>query len=265
MSTHKIDNLFKKKLSKHTIAPSSDAWAKMESALEQPAKKPVWLYYRIAAAVLLLFISVIVFYQFQKTEMEQLVEVPMENSNLEAQANILEKENKTVPQNADGNKKLNDKNSKETKNEVLKAPRIIKNLVAKQTITKEPIETQEDKVPIISQPIENNFIAMEDKVNIENKEFKVKNVVLPKQEEKKSRPKVKIIYKRGKSPAPQALLAKNDTTSKKKFNFNKIIDVTKHITSGDLIADMRDAKDDFFSRGLDLNKSDRVKNKNSNK
>lgn len=268
MATHRLDQLFKKKLSKHTSAPSNDAWAKLETTLNQPSKKPIWIY-RIAAAVLLLIMSGVVLYNFKITETGQIAEVKVEKSPLvtpnENTKNIIEPK-----PNTNSNETLNTPIIEEELQNVIKPIIVIKESAI---MLAQDLDNRKKEAPqVVVKAIVNeqlplkNLIAMDDaKTHVENKAFKVNNVVMPVQKEERQRPKIKIIYKRGKKTQPQAMLAENDTTSKKKFNFNKIIDATKHITSGDLIADMRDAKDDFLSRGFDFNKSDRVKNKNSNK
>jgi hypothetical protein len=262
MATHKLDQLFKKKLNKHTSVPSVDAWARVEANLEQSSKKPIWIFYRVAAAVLFIVISGVVLYNYQNTEEKQVADVEVNETPKIAQESIRPKLQKSEIQTPT---LIEEEVQKEVKQIIESKP---KETFLAQNDTKNVEESSQidiKEVVILDLP-EENLIAMEDaKSHIENKAFKVNNVVLPKQKENKPRPKVKIIYKRGKKTQPQAMLAKNDTTSKKKFNFNSIIDATKHITSGDLIADMRDAKDDFLSRGFDFNKSKNVKNKNSNK
>jgi len=266
MATHRLDQLFKKKLNKHTSVPSNDAWAKLEATLNPPSKKPIWIY-RIAAAVLLLIISGVVLYNIQFVEKDQVAEVKIQelpfvapNENIE---NLIEPKSKS-------NEILNTPIIEEEPQGATKQNIVVKErgtLLAQVSDNSKGKKLQEVTTVAVNEqlPLE-DLIAMDDaKTHIENKAFKVNNVVMPGQRQEKSRPKIKIIYKRGKKTQPQAMLAENDTTSKKKFNLNKIIDATKHITSGDLIADMRDAKDDFLSRGFDFNKSDRVKNKNSNK
>jgi hypothetical protein len=266
MATHRLDQLFKKKLNKHTSAPSNDAWAKLETTLNQPSKKPIWIY-RIAAAVLLLILSGVVLYNFHITETDQIADVKVEK--LPFVAPIENKENLIEPK-SNSNETLNTPIIEETPQRAIKSIIVIKESA---TMLAQDLDNRKEKEPqgvatvVVNEqlPLE-DLIAMDDaKSHVENKAFKVNNVVMPAQKEEKPRPKIKIIYKRGKKIQPQAMLAENDTTSKKKFNLNKIIDATKHITSGDLIADMRDAKDDFLSRGFDFNKSNRVKNKNSNK
>lgn len=272
MAAHKLDQLFKRKLDKHASVPSNDAWAKMETMLDKPARKPVWFYYKVAAAILLLFITGWVTYSIQIDNVKEskltvndvISSEPIESTSKNKLASSSSKNVKNTNQVLQVKKEelnpLKSKHSRNPKEQLaidkqkksgLKVDSQLEIILDNEVTTSQTmIALNEDvtKAPILK------------KVELINAKGS-NNDVKPK----KKRLPIKIIYKRGKKTQQKALLAQNDTTDRKKFNFNSIIDATKNISSGDLLADIRDAKDNLFSQGLDFKKSERLKNKNSNK
>ena len=78
---------------------------------------------------------------------------------------------------------------------------------------------------------------------------------------KKKRRPIKIIYKKGNRN--EAMIAQeevvSDSLNTRKQILKSIIDVSRDIASGDLLADIRGAKSDFLNNGLE-SKNSRIKN-----
>ena len=78
---------------------------------------------------------------------------------------------------------------------------------------------------------------------------------------KKKRRPIKIIYK--KRNRNEAMIAQeevvSDSLNTRKQILKSIIDVSRDIASGDLLADIRGAKSDFLNNGLE-SKNSRIKN-----
>src|SRR5260370_42474144 len=64
----RVDQFFKNKLEDHSIAPSENAWTKVEAGLSKKNNVVLW---RWAAAVLLMGALITIIYQSQKTEVAQ--------------------------------------------------------------------------------------------------------------------------------------------------------------------------------------------------
>ncbi len=275
MAAHKLDQLFKKKLNKHVSEPSDEAWNKMEAMLDQPTSKSIWFYYKVAAAITLLMIVGWATYKLQLGDIRngKLAEIDREIIEDVAQNNplITKKTEKVetitterINQNSVVKERLPKTESFQKKQIALQPQEAI---IVEQNIVKEK------EVPVVEEIInqDEEMLAINETSGYSPEKVESLNNQ-PEQQEKqetsseKKRKPIRIIYKRGKRKTqPQTMLAENDTTNRKKFNFNSIIDATKNITSGDLLADIRSAKDDFFSQGLDFKKLERFKNENSNK
>ena len=76
-----LDKFFKDKLADHTIAPSKEAWTKVESGLTKKNNNIIWL--RVAAAILMAGLGVIFWLSTQSDEVAQpqIAEVIKQKAN----------------------------------------------------------------------------------------------------------------------------------------------------------------------------------------
>lgn len=261
-----IDQLFANKLQGAGVTPSKAAWKQLEANLAHGREKKSILWMRVAAAVVILLAASLSWkfftteespeYRFAKAPAEFLEapfpkQIPLQEINLngvlaiyeayEAENNKSEKNIFTVqPSNKSQHlPSVSDHNMKE-----LMALQEPNNDQSKET---DPVLMNKDdiKAPAIS-PIE-TAVALQDEPNnlhvdpvaIENLEetFKTDEAVAAISDEL---PKVTITY----------LGQDENEKDKSKFSFKKVFNSAKKLANGDLIAELREAKDGFINSKL---------------
>jgi len=266
MAAHKLDQLFKKKLDKHESEPSADAWANMEKMLSKRKKKAIWFYYKVAVAILLIMITGLITYQYQLGDTEPVVLTDAKKGALEASEKTrLAADNSLVEEDFLKNEA---KRVRKEKTQIISPSKKLSTQKDILLVANNKLNVEENI--IFQNLLEDRSIADELITLNDTSIYVIPSTVMQKNSETEISPKnkrqpIRIIYKRGNKKQSRALVAQNDTLKRKKVNFNSIIDATKNIAPGDLLADIRDAKDNFFSKKLDFNKAEKVKNKNSNK
>ncbi|WKK77877.2 hypothetical protein QYS49_12835 [Marivirga salinae] len=106
METHKIDQLFKQKLNRHSEPVSADAFAKVQAQMKGKKQKKEFPWMIAASVSILLVLSFGLVYNFNQTEEQGLAKIELNNSQLSFSGNDMiakpeiEKEEqvqKTVP------------------------------------------------------------------------------------------------------------------------------------------------------------------------
>jgi hypothetical protein len=122
----RIDQLFKNKLSDHSLAPSEDAWAKVQNGLSK--KSNVVIYWRAAAVFALIALLISAWYMLTRT-----IEIPMQQ--------ISKTENKEI-QDSPVVPSVEEKESSATANPVSQPNNTTRRLIAK---TEKPTEDKENE------------------------------------------------------------------------------------------------------------------------
>lgn len=270
MKESNIDRLFKNKLEHQSQEPSDDAKAKFYALVDKKEKKAVWMWWQIAAAVLVLAISSIILWQYQSQPTNELVsqapknEVPSGNGN------------PTIAQNESSEEAANEIDS--TKPEETKVPEPVvgdEPMVAQLNTEPEAeqeieMQSQEDgdtKQPELRIEKLDVVVAVEDSTLLKP----IQNIALdsaaldksmlaeveePTNTEKKRLP-VTIIYKSSK--ADDSFIAmqqfQEDIDSLENDQSKSLRSIIQTAANSSLISELRNAKNDILKLDIpQLNK-----------
>ena len=238
MDQQNIDRLFREKLDHLEVTPSAKGWSQVEKQI-RPKKTPA--IYWVAASVTLLFISWIVWpeastptYNVVASEVNHPVNQPLPDFELPvvkvAEEKMEVKEQKTIPQPV-----------QQVQKQTVTQPQFAMN-----EPTEDKIDIIKDAAPEIEEVEVNTAVAeavVEEPVIIEE----VKDEV-----EKPTFTAVKITYIASADKNTKEEVQKNDSTGVLK----KFIAFTEKIDPGNMLADIKTAKDNLLNGGL-KNKKER--------
>lgn len=233
MDQHKIDRLFREKLGHTEVTPSSKAWSQVEKQI-RPKKTPI--YYWIAASVSLLFISWMVWPEAPQNSMTSAIaseaSYPVNQGTPDFILPTIElpqtKEEYSIPI-----RKVQ-KQSKPTQQFAVieikeKKPEIIKDIAPE-------MEELNTETAVAEVELETPAILEDVKEEVEKPSFRA----------------VKITYIASTTTETKEEAQKNDSTGVLK----KFIAFTEKIDPGDMLADIKTAKDNLLNGGL-KNKKER--------
>lgn len=272
MSSKKIDQLFRSKLEGYTVAPSEQAWSKLQGKMKPTSKAPV-LWMQIAAAVLLLLVGGW-FLLRDESSAKAGEGVLADQSNLKEKEKAAQEENREILIPAhpiDEEKPAVAKN----KDEESTAPaRAVKKNKAPQPARIEVASAEEQpqkmEVPVTIADFEKAQtgapagapeISLPENLQPEEMETQIAAAT----ETKVPAQEVKITYIADNDDRflePVRELLESDKQKDKKSGFSKLIASAKNISGGDLLADIRESKDELFNGNLKLNREGKVKTQN---
>ncbi len=275
---NEIDELFARKLETARVAPSAGAWDKMELGLHNQKKPNMVLWYRIAAAVLFLVVSTFTWIYFTNDQSDNITiaNAPIEFLNAPYPKQVVNKtpdfseiitfqlaEIKKIEKNKNRmqppmikehlsdiaqNKasiKMNEavaqiKESKDQMDKsILDNLPTIKDLVAEVTTE----ELRKDALEAIDKQVSNTDVVAGQQENPTDETVNTigKDVTVA-MDASNELPAVSITY-----------LGRNEKPKKKKagkFSLKKVFKSAKRLADGDLIAGLRNAKDDLIDSGI---------------
>ncbi len=264
MKESNIDRLFKNKLEHQPQEPSDDAKAKFYALVDKKEKKAAWVWWQIAAAVLVLAISSIILWQYQSQPTNHLVsqapknEVPSGNGN------------PTIAQNESSGEAANEIDSTKPEETKLQEPMVAQ--LNTETEAEQEIEMQSQEDGDTKQPeprIEklDVVVAMEDSTllkpiqNIALDSAALDKSMLADVEEttntEKKRLPVTIIYKSSK--ADDSFIAmqqfQEDIDSLENDQSKSLRSIIQTAANSSLISELRNAKNDILKLDIpQLNK-----------
>lgn len=262
MSNKELDSLFKSKLENLEKTPSADAWSKIQ-AQSQP-KKPVWLWMRVAAAILLLLVSGIVVWNFTRNEMptndtlvanetkpeSTITEDTIIANNVEQSAKV-EQPALIDPQTEDKTqvKEIESNSLPKQHNKVKPQLTESKNAIAQKT-TEEPLPEVNE---IIEQSSTETLIAENDK-----SDATIENETASEQQATEGTTLVFNIedFKKVEVAANASEIESNTETDEPKKGINKVLNLMKELKSDAGIGDLREAKNEIFAFNLKKEKDD---------
>ncbi|GEM_PF-2672675 len=259
MKEYKIDQLFREKLADRKVRPSDNAWEKLNSGLGEERKKKSWIYWSVAASVILLIGIGMLF--FSSSEIAVKEQRMAENPTIEEQRSIpteslqeveepdLSMENTSEnlaeninPQAVDKSssdpdpEKVNENPIEETRNQSAEITEE-KNIVSEESVNPEVEEVlvAESVEPITVEEEEESIIP--EKIEPAIEEEPQSQLALNEQKEE-SYPEITIVYK------------KSDTQTQKTTTFKKIVTIARDITEGEYgIGELREAKNELLAFG----------------
>ncbi|MDQ3395906.1 MAG: hypothetical protein M3512_17620 [Bacteroidota bacterium] len=242
-----IDKLFKGKLKGHEVAPSPAAWQNLQGKLNQKKKNRYFLYYKIAAAVLLVLIPAFAYIslvnQNDTGKSVDLVIVKAEKPDRYTSDNNAPKPNQdkmiaTVPT-------LNDEKEGLKNKVVLEKVKKLKKIAKssnEQFISKTEITTKTD-------------FNIESQLNLNGDALVINEDPIPKTNDvEEPLPKITITYKKGteKEMMTEATPKEGDGNT-----IRKILRMAKEIKNSEItLHDIRKTKEELFALEI-------IKNKNS--
>ena len=254
MTRHKLDQVLKDKLEQLSVIPSQRANDKFESLLNKKGT-PIWWY--VAASVSLV-ITLSWWYWSKQDSVEMTPVIAAEPSELKTEA--------ITSGNSDELEVADMRIDKSPKNEVADIPS--QNYVETLSVVEE--QEEDDTLKVRTTELTDVYVAvlnaelpsdsssiLENNVQIVSAEVEeiinedisgdtLNNQPIPL-------PVVRITFKSGKKK--KTLLAESkvpsDSSQVKNGALNAILNSAKNLANGSLIADLRDAKENFFNRNDD--------------
>ncbi len=260
MTKHKLDQLFKEKLDQIEIEPSEIAFSKLQDKISGRKKPMVWFY--MAASLSLVLCLSIWFWVSRSQEVVNIATADLPTEEVTSLAGRTEKvQEESSP-------------SEETI-VITEAPEMTASVIVHTTdksktapTSKKGVIPTNPQMATIESPNlaaeEVSELTTEEIRQVENTELILKmensTIVAEVSQEVETEtierplPKVKIIYKSGRR-RNQTLVAKSiipsDSSSVKDGAFNRILNSARSLANGSLIADLRDAKENFFNKNDD--------------
>lgn len=264
MEANKIDELFKNGLQDLPSAPSPAAWGKLETMIQKKKKGVIFWYYGLAASIVLLLCSI------------YLIRLYGQNMLMRDEVSVKEdvgvQHKDQVPTEVKEEMVIEDYGMKESNLSPVKVQSVEDNpqkevkqempLMAHQP---KEIEPKKEENVLIERQVASNEEAglLQDKlfVTVDTVSMPMdKNIAVNTNTPSSKRMPITIIYKRGTKK--KSFLANENTMPKdstKGSFFKSILDTKRGFANGDLFADIREAKANFFNNGIDF-KNSKVKN-----
>ena len=252
MTKNKLDQLFEKRLKELDVEPSVRAFEKFEQQLDGKRGRPIWFY--IAAAISLLFIVSGVYWTNMNSHLEvatlDTVEInPVEEETVSEP--IVSQKNPPVAIEVNPNQKLVKVDSKPVEKINHKDAQNIAEIEDNTLATVEKTVTVDEVIEVTE---EEPAIDLNSEVTTQASLADTDQKEAVEEKVERSLPKVKITYISGRKKK-NALLAKSqvqpDTSQVKDGALNKIWNSARNLANGNLIADLRDVKENFFNKNDD--------------
>ena len=208
-----LDRLFREGIDQYEVTPKAESWSAVQSQLAKK-KKIAWIPMSIAAAIILMITATIIVrnYQVEQNYSGNMI------SSIDFPQQVLSPEKIEIP--VDG---------------VRVASQLVKNSTPKSvTTTPIVVKTEKEEQVLITQMETIHMVAIEEMNFSElpevqfNYDFDIIKI---------GKPTVKITY-----------IAENEPVDKKKKLGEFFNTITKEASPVDILADIRDAKDNIFSR-----------------
>lgn len=235
METNKLDQFFREKLAENCTTPNTNAWGELESMLEKKKKKAAFWYYKIAASVVLILASGFLTYWILFTN--EPIEPRM--ADQKQQPIIIQQENDLQYANPQQETNLELTPTKDPEKGDTKPKVVIEEV---QPIIDKPNEHKPQR-----QKPEGDLLAeidiLPEEVLEEDGAEETKDENIDTQAKKK--PAVTIVYKSSTKKENKyrvVIMAKLDTAKRRRPDIKEILRFP-----GQLLADVRSAKDDVFN------------------
>lgn len=243
---HNIDKLFKNKLGESQIAPSSEAWNKLQVQLKGKQKRKYVFFYKVASVFLLFLISLYAFFTLNDITniLTSGVNTVADKEAIKETKEIENQNNSTLIEDATPSKlvEIDPKNFNEkqlAENKILKKEIVDhkaeeREIIEKSEITKEIVNT----IKIITIDPE---ILPDTDILVAGSESDNHQKI-----EEQQPPAITITYKKGRSnneTATKIAAVENENTALKKF-----LKLAKDIKFSEVsLADIRDSKEDLMN------------------
>lgn len=247
----KVDQLFKNKLDDHAIAPSENAWARVEAELSK--KNKLWLgttrtvvLWRSAAAVVLMGALLSLLYWSQASGDQEKVlatKSPVTNEVKKEAAKT-----KTTAQVNDGQvaQKKNKIELKEDRNPLASKENVAHQEVAQE---KQPSESRKKIIEIESQLAQGYSFKMDkaEPSQVTTKEEKIKDEATPLAEVASTRQKpIKLEFTLDALPSEETVAT---TTEEKSTGIKKVLNLAREMKQGEGLS-LRDKKDELLAHNF---------------
>jgi len=263
---NEIDQLFSNRLEGAKVTPSAAAWSQLENNLQKNKKKPIFWFYRVAAAILLIMVSIFTWNVLENKQDDafSLAKAPniFRNApypgqfNYESQSNelntyVLEQlaiseKNKNVVQPTAVNPHLSNTTEGSSAGNT--------NSKIAQVKRKKIVVAQKEE-------LENRLITLENKPDkhIVSEQVDITSKVIVQAINSPELPTTTIRDTNEQLPAVSiTYLGGNETTKKvnknkkknSRFSLKKVFKSARKLANGDLIADLRGAKDNLLGSGI---------------
>lgn len=268
MSSKKIDQLFRSKLDGYTVAPGDQAWAKLQGKMKPASKAPApWM--QIAAAVLLLLVGGW-FLLKEGRPINAGEETLADQVELKEKAPAVREEHNEIliPPLPLGEEKPAVANNEEEEG-TIPANALKKNKTpepARIEVASAARQPQKRQTPVAIGELEKVETGTHETMLPENLQpDKMETQIAAATEIKPPAQEVKITYiadDEDRFLEPVRELLDSDKQKDKKSGFSKLIASARNISGGDLLADIRESKDELFNGNLKLNREQKVKTQN---
>ncbi|WP_296622113.1 hypothetical protein [Marivirga sp.] len=217
METHKIDQLFKQKLERHSEPVSADAFAKVQAQMKGKKQKKGFPWMIAASVSILLVLSFGLVYNFNQTEEQNIAKIELNSAQLSFSGN-----------------------------DIISKPEIAKEVPVQNSVEKRNSSVQTTKPTLAKPAIEEfNRMASIEKVNGFEADFGINRIpelrLSPQKQENKVI--VEIHYAYAETKKEENLIVK----SNKKL---------KSLASEFSLADLRSAKNELFASAFQFNKKE---------
>lgn len=266
MSAKKIEELFRSKLEGHSVPPGEQAWMKLQGKMAKRNKTPlVWM--RVAAAVLLVLTAtwLLTTPGGEQATVEQVADNRPEIDTPVPATDDTEKVKQPVEEPDASQKALAENTTKEKPRQAPPATR------KRAGQPKQPVQLAENATTAAATPMPMEQIELAqldpEKMNLpeEVSPAEMETAIARVSEIKPPAQEVKITYIAGEEESflqPVRELIASDTAKepKERKGFGKLIASAKNIAAADLLADIRDTKDELFRGNLKIGKEEKLNN-----
>jgi cytoskeletal protein RodZ len=230
---NRVDNFFKNKLKEHQLPPSAKGWEKLERNLSKKNKTILW--FRLAAAIALVGILTFAILQWMVKGDPQPQLVIQENKS--ASPKIVESEKEiTQPQ-----EKSMKERSIETKREASKKAVAATTSLKKQKLKEKGTPSAQAKEELLISEVKQEPIS--EKKTLE----KAENAIIEKP--------ITLVFTLPTLKTKNGLTAEEVAGEEKKTALQKVVETANEIRTGDVLGELREAKNELFAREFKKDKS----------
>ncbi len=259
MTKHKLDQLFKDKLEHSEIVPGGVAFQKFQNKISERKKSTGWVYIAASVSIVLSFST-----WFWVNNSQESVEIASINSPTNEVISEVNEPEVDLTNSIKSLKPIEETIISEVSEtivaEVAETPDNIGPIILKETILKTNMPLMQPEELIAREIVEKVNNVQE--VEIPDLIMKSENALIVAESEvqdvttdvvEKSLPKVRITYISGRTKKSLVAESKvtSDSSNVKDGTFNRILNSARSLANGSLIADLRDAKENFFNKNDD--------------
>ena len=248
----KVDQLFKNKLDDHSIAPSENAWARVEAELSKTNKlwlgatRTVVLWRSAAAVVVLMGVMLSLLYWSQSDSQEENVLAKKSPASNETKKEVVQPKSTTRDNNDQIAQKKNEVKPKENVNRLANKEDVAQKEVAQEKL---PSESKKRIIEIESELARGYSFKM-DKVESNStttKEEKIKAEATPQAEVASTRQKpIKLEFTLEALPSEETVAT---TTGEKSTGIMKVLNLAREMKQGEGLS-LRDKKDELLAHNF---------------